>query len=128
MNRFRRIFLGLLAFAAAVSSNALLSAAEQQASKPEHVNYGRPFEPPTRPALITLPQPSVMCMLARPRGRMKFTHSRRSSPGPSWHMRAVWTPGSSSIGFSAGRRTAGPAWNKHIAKTTTWLRPTSGHS
>ncbi len=59
MNRLQRIIFGLLAFAAAVSSSALLLAAERQASKPEHVNYGRPFEPPIRPALIALPPGAV---------------------------------------------------------------------
>ena len=43
-----------LTFAAAVSFTALLRAAEQQASKPDHVNYARPFERPTRPALKLL--------------------------------------------------------------------------
>ena len=59
MNRFCRIFLELAAFAAAMSPSAWLLAAEQQAPKPEHVNYGRPFEPPTRPALIPLPPGAV---------------------------------------------------------------------
>jgi hypothetical protein len=54
-----RIFLGLSAFAAALLFAALLSAAEQQTPKPEHVNYGRPFEPPTRPAFIALPPGAV---------------------------------------------------------------------
>ena len=59
MNRFCRIFLELAAVAAAMSPSAWLLAAEQQAAKPEHVNYGRPFEPPTRPALIPLPPGAV---------------------------------------------------------------------
>ena len=50
MKPIYRLLSELSAFAAAVFATALLSAAELQASKPEAVNYGRPFEPPTRPA------------------------------------------------------------------------------
>ena len=39
-----QVFFGLPAFAAAVLVAVWLSAAEQQTPKPEHVNYGRPFE------------------------------------------------------------------------------------
>ena len=49
MNRACRIFVRWSAFAAAVSMVAWGYAAEQQASKPDRVNYARPFEPPTRP-------------------------------------------------------------------------------
>jgi hypothetical protein len=59
MNPARRLFLGLAAFATAVLSTALLSAAEPPAPKLERVNYGRPFEPRTRPALIPLPPGAV---------------------------------------------------------------------
>ena len=54
-----RLLSELSAFAAAVFATASLSAAELQTSKPEAVNYGRPFEPPTRPALIPLPPGAV---------------------------------------------------------------------
>ena len=59
MNRACRIFVRWSAFAAAVSMVAWGYAAEQQASKPDRVNYARPFEPPTRPALIALPPGAV---------------------------------------------------------------------
>jgi hypothetical protein len=49
----------LSAFAAAVFATASLSAAELQTSRPEAVNYGRPFEPSTHPALIPLPPGAV---------------------------------------------------------------------
>ena len=54
-----RVFLRLSAFAAAALFTVLLSAAEQQTPQPERVNYGRPFEPPTRPAFIALPAGAV---------------------------------------------------------------------
>jgi len=59
MEQFYRVFFGLSAFAAGVLSTGSLSAAQQQAPKPGPVNYGRPFEPPTRPALIPLPPGAV---------------------------------------------------------------------
>ncbi|MCR4411231.1 MAG: glycoside hydrolase family 127 protein [Thermoguttaceae bacterium] len=50
----------LSAFAVAVLAAAWLSAAEsQQASKSQAINYGRPFETPTRPALLMLPPGAV---------------------------------------------------------------------
>ena len=54
MKRFNKVFFGLSVFAAAV-----LSIAPASAAKPEHVNYGRPFEPPTRAAMIPLPPGAV---------------------------------------------------------------------
>ena len=59
MNRSCRVFVRWSAFAAAVSMVAWGYAAEPQASKPDRVNYARPFEPPTRPALIALPPGAV---------------------------------------------------------------------
>jgi len=59
MKYFCRVFLRLSAFATAALFSALLTAAEQPGSKPEDVNYGRPFEPPTRSALIPLPPGAV---------------------------------------------------------------------
>ncbi|MBM4038627.1 MAG: hypothetical protein FJ290_08945 [Planctomycetes bacterium] len=47
------------AFAAVLCATALLSTAEPPAAGPKRVNYGRPFEPPTRPALIALPPGAV---------------------------------------------------------------------
>ena len=58
MKPIYQLFSELSAFAAAVIAAASLSAAEP-ASQPEAVNYGRPFEPPTRPALIPLPPGAV---------------------------------------------------------------------
>ena len=54
-----RVFCGLPAFAAAGLLSVWLSAAEQTTPQPERVNYGRPFEPPTRPALLALPPGAV---------------------------------------------------------------------
>jgi hypothetical protein len=54
-----RVFCGLPAFAAAGLFSVWLSAAEQPTPQPERVNYGRPFEPPTRPALLALPPGAV---------------------------------------------------------------------
>jgi len=51
--------LSLSAFAAVALPHLLLSAAEQQMPKAEHVNYARPFEPPTRPAFMPLPPGAV---------------------------------------------------------------------
>ncbi len=59
MKRVDRVCCELPAFAAAVLAAAWLSAAEPQSSKPQAVNYGRPFEPPTRPAFIALPPGAV---------------------------------------------------------------------
>ncbi len=59
MNRSWKIFVRWSAFAAAMSMAAWGYTAEQQASKPDRVNYARPFEPPTRPALIALPPGAV---------------------------------------------------------------------
>jgi hypothetical protein len=53
-----RISCALLAFPAVAIAGALLLAAEQP-SRPRAVNYGRPFEPPTRVALIPLPPGAV---------------------------------------------------------------------
>ncbi len=49
MKPIYRLLSELSAFAAAVFAAASLSAAEPQTSRPEAVNYGRPFEPSTRP-------------------------------------------------------------------------------
>ena len=54
-----RLLSGVSAFAAVVAATAILSAAETRPSRPEAVNYGRPFEPPTRSALIPLPPGAV---------------------------------------------------------------------
>jgi hypothetical protein len=59
MKPIYRVSCGPSAFAAVVFAAALLSAAEPQTSGPKAVNYGRPFEPPTRPALIPLPPGAV---------------------------------------------------------------------
>ena len=59
MKRFYGVIFGLSASAATVLCVASLSTADDLASKPAHVNYGRPFEPPTRPALIPLPPGAV---------------------------------------------------------------------
>ena len=59
MRPIYRLLSALSAFAAVVFAAAVLSAAEPQTSRPEAVNYGRPFEPPTRPALIPLPPGAV---------------------------------------------------------------------
>ncbi len=44
---------------AVVIATAWLSAAEPPKAGPGAVNYGRPFEPPTRPAFIPLPPGAV---------------------------------------------------------------------
>ena len=49
----------LLAVALAVLADTWLSAAEPPPSKPQASNYGRPFETPTRPALLMLPPGAV---------------------------------------------------------------------
>ena len=54
-----RLLSALPAFAAVVFAGVWLSAAEPQTARPEAVNYGRPFEPPTRAALIPLPPGAV---------------------------------------------------------------------
>ena len=59
MKPIYRVFCGLSAITAAVFAAAWVCAAEPQASGVEAVNYGRPFEPPTRPALIALPPGAV---------------------------------------------------------------------
>ena len=51
-----RLFRG---FAVMLVANGVLAAAEPPAKPPHAVNYGRPFEPPTRPALIPLPPGAV---------------------------------------------------------------------
>jgi hypothetical protein len=50
-----RVFLGVSTFAAVLLSSVLLSLAEEKTPQANSVNYGRPFEPPTRPAFIPLP-------------------------------------------------------------------------
>ncbi|MGO8747793.1 MAG: beta-L-arabinofuranosidase domain-containing protein [Thermoguttaceae bacterium] len=73
MKPIYRLLSELSAFAAVVFAGVLLSAAEPQAARPEAVNYGRPFEPPTRAALIPLPPGAVepdgwlrdWCLMAR---------------------------------------------------------------
>ena len=74
----------LSAFAAALFAAVLLSAAESTAAGPKAVNYGRSFEPPTRPAFIALPPGAVepagwlrdWCLTARDgyTGRMDEVH------------------------------------------------------
>ena len=59
MKPLDQVFTPLSAVVAVVLATTLLSAAEPQGSRPEAVNYGRPFEPPTRPALIPLPPGTV---------------------------------------------------------------------
>ena len=59
MKPIYRLLPELSAFAAVVFAGVLLSAAEPQAARPEAVNYGRPFEPPTRRG------PSSRCRPAR---------------------------------------------------------------
>jgi hypothetical protein len=54
-----RFLSGLPAFAGLLFACALLSAAEPRTPKPQAVNYGRPFERPTRPALMPLPPGAV---------------------------------------------------------------------
>jgi hypothetical protein len=59
MKPIYRLLSNVSAFAALVFATVLLSAAEPQTSSPEAVYYGRPFEPPTHPALIPLPPGTV---------------------------------------------------------------------
>ncbi len=58
-NHHSRIFLGLFVLALAAASSPWLAAAEALAPQPAHANYARPFELPTRPALIPLPPSAV---------------------------------------------------------------------
>ncbi len=55
---YRHLF-ELSAFAPVLFAAAVLSAGEPEAPGPKGANYGRPFEPPTRPAFIALPPGAV---------------------------------------------------------------------
>lgn len=59
MRSFGRLFVVLWVCTIAAMSDEVLSAAEQSAAKSTPANYARPFEPPTRPAFITLPPGAV---------------------------------------------------------------------
>ncbi len=54
-----RLLRGMAIVTAVVSASAAILAAETPVSPPGAVNYGRPFEPPTRSALIELPPGAV---------------------------------------------------------------------
>lgn len=54
-----RLLYGLTIIAAVVPVTAALAAGDASGTGPGAVNYGRPFEPPTRPALIPLPPGAV---------------------------------------------------------------------
>ncbi len=54
-----RLVCGMAIVTAVVSGAAPIMAAEAPVPRPRAVNYGRPFEPPSRPALIELPPGAV---------------------------------------------------------------------
>jgi len=54
-----RLLCGMAIVTAVVSAAAPIMAAEAPVPRPRAVNYGRPFEPPSRPALIELPPGAV---------------------------------------------------------------------